>query len=453
VIDAAAAPGALSAEDQLHRVVIVGGGAGGLPLAAALGDKLARRGKLLVTLVDRAETHVWKPLLHEVAAGRMDAAAHDVDYLAVGYWHHFRFRQGAVAGLNRARHELRLAAVSDDEGVQILPARSVPYDTLILSVGSTTNDFGIPGVAAHAISLDTPLDAERFHRRLLAASVRADGEAAEGRPAHVDIVIIGAGATGVELAAEIRQTTRAHAVYGLDHLDPARDIRLTLLEAAPRILPQLGERIAKAATGLLGRLSIAVRTGERVVAVDARGVHTAAGEALPADLIVWAAGIQAPALLATLDGLEVNRANQLVVRSTLQTTRDPDIFAFGDCAAAPWLGRDKAGAIVPPRAQAARQQAMLLVRTLRARLAGRPLPEFHFRDFGSLVSLGELSAVGNLMGRLIGGSMLIQGLIARAMYASLYKLHQVSIHGYFRVALDTIGRFLRRRLEPRVKLH
>jgi NADH dehydrogenase len=182
-------------------------------------------------------------------------------------------------------------------------------------------------------------------------------------------------------------------------------------------------------------------------------VHTAAGEALPADLIVWAAGIQAPALLATLDGLEVNRANQLVVRSTLQTTRDPDIFAFGDCAAAPWLGRDKAGAIVPPRAQAARQQAMLLVRTLRARLAGRPLPEFHFRDFGSLVSLGELSAVGNLMGRLIGGSMLIQGLIARAMYASLYKLHQVSIHGYFRVALDTIGRFLRRRLEPRVKLH
>ncbi|HEY2865205.1 MAG TPA: NAD(P)/FAD-dependent oxidoreductase [Casimicrobiaceae bacterium] len=453
MIDAAAAPGALSAEDQLHRVVIVGGGAGGLPLAAALGDKLARRGKLLVTLVDRAETHVWKPLLHEVAAGRMDAAAHDVDYLAVGYWHHFRFRQGAVAGLNRARHELRLAAVSDDEGVQILPARSVPYDTLILSVGSTTNDFGIPGVAAHAISLDTPLDAERFHRRLLAASVRADGEAAEGRPAHVDIVIIGAGATGVELAAEIRQTTRAHAVYGLDHLDPARDIRLTLLEAAPRILPQLGERIAKAATGLLGRLSIAVRTGERVVAVDARGVHTAAGEALPADLIVWAAGIQAPALLATLDGLEVNRANQLVVRSTLQTTRDPDIFAFGDCAAAPWLGRDKAGAIVPPRAQAARQQAMLLVRTLRARLAGRPLPEFHFRDFGSLVSLGELSAVGNLMGRLIGGSMLIQGLIARAMYASLYKLHQVSIHGYFRVALDTIGRFLRRRLEPRVKLH
>jgi NADH:ubiquinone reductase (H+-translocating) len=434
-----------------HRIVIVGGGAGGLPLATALGDKLGRPGKAAITLVDRAETHVWKPLLHEVAAGRMDAAAHDVDYLAVAYWHRFRFRQGAVQGLNRARRELKVGSVDDDDGRLILPERIVSYDTLIFCVGSTTNDFGIPGVAAHAISLDTPLDAERFHRRLLAAAVRADGEAAEGRSAHVDIVIIGAGATGVELAAEIRQTTRTHAVYGLDKLDPARDIHLTLLEAAPRILPQLGDRIANAATELLGRLGIAVRTGERVVAVDEEGVHTAAGATLHADLIVWAAGIQAPPLLANLDGLEVNRANQLVVAATLQTTRDPDIFAFGDCAAAPWLGKD--GALVPPRAQAARQQAALLVRTMRARLAGSPLPEFHFRDFGSLVSLGELSAVGNLMGRLIGGSMLIQGLIARAMYASLYKLHQASIHGYFRVTLDTIGRFLRRRMEPRVKLH
>ena len=111
------------------------------------------------------------------------------------------------------------------------------------------------------------------------------------------------------------------------------------------------------------------------------------------------------------------------------------------------------GALVPPRAQAARQQALLLVKTVKARLAGRPLPVFHFRDFGSLVSLGELSAVGSLMGRLIGGSIVIQGLIARWMYTSLYKLHQVSIHGYVRVAFDTIGRFLRRRMEPRVKLH
>ena len=130
---------------------------------------------------------------------------------------------------------------------------------MILCIGSTTNDFGVPGVAANAISLDTAIDADRFHRRLLAACVRADDEAAQGKLARVDIVIIGAGATGVELAAEIRQTTRAHVGYGLDKLDPEKDIHLTLLEAAPRILPQLGEKIARAATELLSGVDVSVR--------------------------------------------------------------------------------------------------------------------------------------------------------------------------------------------------
>jgi len=435
-----------------HRIVVVGGGAGGLPLATRLGDRYGRGDRVQVTLVDRNATHVWKPLLHEVAAGRMDADAHDLDYLALAHWHHFRFRQGALVALDRVRREITLDRVVGPDGDEVLPRRLVPYDTLILCVGSVGNDFGVPGAAQHPISLDTPDDAERFHRRLLAACVRADARAAAGQPAHVAIVIIGAGATGVELAAEIRQTTRAHAGYGLDHLDPARDIRLTLLEASPRILPPLSEKVAAAATELLTKLDVQVRTGERVTRVGADGVHTASGAFYPADLIVWAAGIMAPAVLADLDGLEANRAHQLVVTATLQTTRDPDIFAFGDCAAAPWLGHP-AGAILPPRAQVAHQQATLLAKSIAARLAGRALPEFRFRDFGSLVSLGELSAVGNLMGALIGGSLVIQGLIARLMYASLYKLHQVSIHGVVRVAFDTLGRMLRGRLEPRVKLH
>ena len=434
-----------------HRIVVVGGGAGGLPLVTALGDRLGKRGSAEVTLVDQCETHVWKPLLHEVAAGRMDADAHDVDYLALAHWHGFRFRQGAVAGLDRTRKVLRLGPVKDDDGDEILPAREVRYDTLIFAVGSVSNDFGVPGVAQHAIALDTAPEAERFHRKLLAACVRADGLAATGQPAVVNIVIIGAGATGVELAAELRQTTRAHAGYGLDHLDPRRDIRITLVEAAPRILPQLNERIAVAATDLLRKLDIEVRTALRVTEVTKDRVRTSDGE-LQADLTVWAAGIQAPAWLADLDGLEVNRLHQLVVHTTLQTTRDPDVFAMGDCAACPWP-ESGPHAVVPPRAQAAHQQATMLVKSIRARRDGKPLPHFRFRDFGSLVSLGEVTAVGNLMGRLIGGSMLIQGLIARWMYASLYKLHQLSIHGAWRVVLDTLGRFLRRRMEPRVKLH
>ena len=435
-----------------HRIVIVGGGAGGLPLAARLGDRYGGGDKVVVTLVDQFETHVWKPLLHEVAAGRMDAAAHDIDYLVLARWHRFHFRQGPLVALDRARKEVKIGVVSDDEGREMLPARTLPYDTLFLCVGSVSNFFGVPGVAEHAIALDTPPEAERFHRRLITACMRADAQKAAQGEGRVRIAIIGAGATGVELAAEIRQTTRIQATYGLDRLEPA-DVRITIIEAAPRVLPPLPESIAVAARELLASLDVNVRTGERVVEVSADGIALATGERLQADLVVWAAGIQAPRLLDALDDLEVNRNHQLVVRATLQTTRDDDVFAFGDCADCPWPHAGKPTSRVPPRAQAARQQAQLLVRTMAARLAGRPLPEFRFRDYGSLVSLGELSAVGNLMGRLIGGNMLIQGLIARWMYESLYKLHQVSLLGIVRVVLDTAGRFLRGRVAPRVKLH
>jgi len=443
VTDAAAQP---------HHVVIVGGGAAGLPLAARLGDSLGRRGKATITLVDHNAAHLWKPLLHEVAAGRVDADLHDVDYFLMAYWHNFRFRQGDVTALDRKRRELRLGIVLDEDGSEILPERTIHYDTLVFCVGSVSNDFGIPGVEERAISLDAPADAERFHRRLLAACVRADERRAGGEAATVDVVIIGAGATGVELAAEVRHCTRAHASYGLEFLKPERDVRVTLIEAAPRILPVLSDDIAVAATDLLKELDVAVRAGERVTAIDADGVHTGSGAVLGADLVAWAAGIKAPEWLDTLDGLEVNRAHQLVVDATLATTRDADVFALGDCAACPW---PQAGerAILPPRAQVARQQASLLVKSIKARLEGKPLPTFRFTDFGSLVSLGELSAVGNLMGRLLGGSLLVQGLIARWMYVSLYKLHQIAIFGHLRVVLDTLSRIVRHRLDPRVKLH
>ena len=436
-----------------YDIVIVGGGAGGLPLAAALGDRYRRDERVRVTLVDMLSTHLWKPLLHEVAAGRMDASSHGAEYPALAQLRHFKFRQGRMTALDRAHSRIVVDSVLDDDGSEILPVRRLRYDMLVIAVGSVTNDFGVAGVAEHSIAIDTPAEAERFHRKLLAASVRANAAKGEGRPGNVDVVIIGAGATGVELAAEIRQTTKSHAAYGLDDLDPQRDVRITIVEAAPRILPPLPETIAVAATSLLGSLAIELRTGEQVVSVDERGVHSQSGAFYPADLVVWAAGIRAPAWLSNLDGLETNRSNQLVVLQTLQTTRDPDIFALGDCAACPWPEGKRKGATVPPRAQAAHQQATMLVRTVKARLAGRPLPEFRFRDYGSLVSLGEVSAVGTLMGNLIGGSMLVQGLIARAMYASLYKMHQRSLFGAVAVVLDTIGRFLRGRVEPRVKLH
>ena len=433
-----------------HRIVIVGGGAGGLELATRLGDTLGRKGLAHVTLIEKSRSHFWKPHLHEIAAGSIDLHVHATDYLAQSFWHGFRYRVGEMVGLDREQRLVHVAPVIDDDGTPVTAPYTRAYDTLVIAVGSRTNDFGTPGVAEHAIALETPAHAQRFHRKLVDACLRAHMQEGPLTPRQLQVAIIGAGATGVELAAELHKATRTLVSYNLENIDPERDIRLNLIEAGPRILPALPERIAMSATELLLGLGVKVRTDARVTAVTEAGVQLASGELLPAELVVWAAGVKAPEFLKDLSGLETNRLNQLVVRPTLQTTLDDAVFALGDCAAAPWLGHQ---GNVPPRAQAAHQQASHLVTQLRRRIEGRALAEWRYRDFGSLVSLGEYSTVGNLMGALVGGNLWVEGLFARAMYKSLYKMHQVALHGYWKTAVGSASRLLTRSTEPRVKLH
>ena len=442
---AAAPPG------RLHRIVIVGGGAGGLELATRLGDKLGRANRAHVTLIEKSRTHFWKPHLHELAAGSMDLGVFETNYLAQSHWHYFRYRIGEMTGLDRERRLVHVAPFIDEDGDMVTPQRSFDYDTLVIAVGSLTNDFGTPGAREHAISLETPVEAERFHRRLVNACIRAHAQTEPLRPEQLRVAIIGAGATGVELAAELHNATRTLVSYGLDRIDPDKDIRITVIEAAERILPALPTRLSDAATRLLEKLGIAVRTSARVAEVLPAGVRLATGDELPAELVVWAAGVKAPDFLATLDGLETNRINQLVVLPTLATTRDENVFAIGDCAACPWLGRD--GVLVPPRAQAAHQQASHMVKQILHRLEGKPLAPYRYRDFGSLVSLGQFSTVGNLMGGLVGKNLWIEGWFARMMYLSLYKLHELALHGFWKVAFDTLARMITRRTEAHVKLH
>ena len=441
----------MNGSSQLHRIIVVGGGAGGLELVTRLGDKLGRRKLADVTLIDKSRAHLWKPLLHEVAAGTMDFAVHEIDFLAQAHWHGFRYRIGEMTGLDRQKREVQLAAYVDDEGRQVTPQRSFSYDTLIMAVGSQSNDFGTPGVREHAIVLDTPIEARRFHQRLVNAYIRGHAQAEALRPEQLQVAIIGAGATGTELAAELHYTTRQLVAYGLDRIDPEKDIKIYVVEAADRILPALPERLSEAALKLLASLGVRVHTASRVAEVSANGVKLATGVFLPAELVVWAAGVKAPVFLRQLDGLETNRIDQLVVLPTLQTTRDENIFAIGDCAACLWQGRPDT--YVPPRAQAAHQQATHLLTQIKRRIAGEPLRPWRYHDFGSLVSLGEYSTVGNLMGGLLGGNMWIEGLFARLMYRSLYKLHEYALHGPTKVTLDTMARLITRRTEPHVKLH
>src|SRR3712207_2194279 len=187
--------------------------------------------------------------------------------------------------------------------------------------------------------LDSPAEAARFHRRLVNACLRAHTQAEPVRPGQLHVAIIGAGATGTELAAELHRTARAVVAYGLDRIDPEKDIRITLIEAADRVLPGLPPRVSEAATRLLRNLGVEASTGARVSEVGADGVWLADGRFVPAELVVWAAGVKGPDVLKDLGGLEVSRSNQLMVLPTLQTTRDPDVFAIGDCA---WCPRDPA---------------------------------------------------------------------------------------------------------------
>ncbi|AET91728.1 NADH dehydrogenase [Burkholderia sp. YI23] len=454
----------------MHRFIIVGGGAGGLELATRLGDRFGSPDektppKAQVTLVDRNPTHIWKPLLHEVAAGSMDPFTQELEYAAQALWHGFEFQQGELVGLNRAKKTITIGPLRDEHAGELLPERELEYDTLVVAIGSTTHFFGVEGAQQNSIALDTVGQAELFRKRLIAACMRAEHfapepvaagvEEAEEEPGvaaapRIQVAIVGAGATGVELSAELRNTAQVLSAYGLHKLDPKHDIGIVLIEAGPRILPALQERVSSATAELLTKLGVKLFTGETVAEVSSDSIRTASGKTIRADLTVWAAGIKAPAILSNLDGLPTNRLGQLVVRRTLQTEIDDNVFALGDCAACPWPGNERN---VPPRAQAAHQQASFLFKSLERLLQGKPLPEYTYRDFGSLVSLGHYSAVGNLMGGLIGGNMLIEGLFARFMYMSLYRLHVAALHGYARMVLDTVAHWLRRSTAPRVKLH
>lgn len=436
---------------DLHRIVIVGGGAGGLELATMLGNSLGKKKQAQITLIDRNRTHIWKPMLHEIASGSMDYTLNEVDYLAQAHEHHFRFRLGALEHVDRQAKQVYVNSWQDQDGEQVTPQRSLPYDSLVIAIGSRSHDFNIPGVAEHAIQLDTAEQAERFHRKLVNAFIRAHAQQDSLAPNQLRFAIIGAGATGVELASELHNSIRWLLEYGMNSINADEDVGLTLIEAAPRILPALPERMANESLRILEKLDVRVRTNSRVAAVTAQGVELDTGEEIPAEIVVWAAGVRAQVVLQNLDGLETNRINQLLVKDTLQTTQDDNIFALGDCASAPWLGKDDS--TVPPRAQAAHQQALHLNKQLKRRLQGQPLQAFKYEDFGSLISLGSHQAVGGLMGNIAKGTLFIEGYIARFMYNMLYKKHQMQLFGFWKVLLNSLSNLIRRNTTPRVKLH
>ena len=450
----AVAKSAVASPPRLKRsrktqIVVVGGGAGGLELVRRLGAKYGRK-KHDIILVDKNLSHIWKPLLHEVAAGSLDANLDEVGYRGHCARWGYRFFQGSLESIDREAKTISLAPVLDDHGEELIGGHTIRYDILVLALGSISNDFGVPGVSEHCLYLDSREQADKFRTKLLNHCLRVSRAMMANPQAdeQVKVAIVGAGATGVELAAELYNAAAALKHYGLEVFDESR-LDVTILEAGPRILPALPESLSEAARGELRKLGVTVRKQTQVIEARRRCMVTQTGDTIEADLMVWAAGVKGAEFLSEL-GLETNPRNQILVSETMQTLTDPDIFALGDCASYTPEGEDLP---IPPRAQAAHQMAATVFTNIKRKQRGKKLKAFVYEDKGSLISLSRFSTVGSLMGNLVGGALAVEGRMARLIYTSLYRLHLLGIHGWIRgLGLMVIGR-VNRVVRPRLKLH
>ncbi|TVS13950.1 MAG: NAD(P)/FAD-dependent oxidoreductase [Wenzhouxiangella sp.] len=427
------------------RIVVVGGGAGGIGVATRLGRHLGRKGKADVVLVDMAEAHVWKPLLHEAATGSLDTGIEAMSYRGHARINGYRFQQGTLVDIDRGRRHVELAPILDGDQ-ELLPARQIGYDYLVIAVGSVADDFGIPGVQQNCRFLDTTSQALDIQRSLRKHFLRyARDERLEEK---IKVVIIGAGSTGAEMAAEMANAVHQLKGYGFNvH---AGMLSITLVEAKSDILPDVHRpAIRESVAGQLREMGITIRTGQGVVQAEPGRIILADGSVLEADLALWAAGIKAPDVLADIGGLETTSSNQVLVRPNAQTTQDDRIFAIGDCCACP----QPDGSLAPPRGQVARQMGHMVVRNLIDILEGRePRREYVYRDLGSLVNLSRFHTVGNLFS-FLGGGIMVEGRLARFTYHSLYRRHLLEVYGLIRGSLMMAVRSLSHFLRPSLKLH
>ncbi|KQT83092.1 FAD-dependent oxidoreductase [Aurantimonas sp. Leaf443] len=425
------------------RVLVLGGGAGGLELAVAL----ARRDDLAVTLVDRVGSHLWKPRLHEFAAGTVDSSLAEMSFYMLAKMRSFRFEEGTVERIDRADRRVHLAAIEGRDGRPGAAARTLGYDLCVVALGGVTTDFGTPGVAEHAVRLDARRDADRFRESFVTLMI---GARASRRP--VEIVIVGSGATGTELAAHLRFAERAFFERPArpDEASGGTLLGLTILEAAPEIMPGADEGLRRSVSDRLRSLDVSVRTGARIAAMTAREVRAEDGEVWPADIAVWAAGLVGHPVLARLADFALDGKGRILVDERLRSSVDPAIYVLGDAASLTPAG---AKAPLPPTAQCASQEAAYLAEAIPAALDGRTPSPFRFADKGRLISLSHAGSVGTISGLVGRNDMLVDGRFAIAAYHSLQRRHQWSVLGPLRGTVAILADAVTPTRGPALKLH
>lgn len=433
----------------MKKILIVGGGAGGLELAVSMSKKYKNQFKII--LIDKEKTHIWKPHLHEVAAGSLDSNQEQIDYLNLAKKFNFEFVWGEMQSINRANKQLILKEYVEDNEL-ILPQRIFSYDNLVIGIGSTSNHFETPGVVDFSYSLDNLQSANNFHKSLINKILQKEYIA--NNQDSFKINIIGGGATGVELAAELTQTIDKLSYFGLHNLQK-NPVKITVINAANQLLPGLSDKISNGAKEILEKANVSVLNNTKVLSLN-KGITKILKENqeidLFSDLTVWAAGVKSPDILSNLDGLNANKNNQLIVNDYLQTN-DENIFAIGDCASIKWLNSPKENMMVPPRAQAAHQMSDYLSNNFNKIINKEKVKPFIYKDYGSLISLGTSQTVGTLMGFLKGKSMFLEGKFAKMLYINLYYHHQVKINGLSSTFLMFLNKSLQKSFKPKVKLH
>ena len=359
------------------HVVILGCGFGGLFAARALAGA-----QLRVTVLDRTNHHLFQPLLYQVATAGLSAPA-----VAAPIRHILAGQDNATVIYGDAqRIDIGRRAVVLDGGDEI------SYDRLILATGAANSYFGNDAWAAYAPSLKTLEDAYEIRRRVLLAFERAERETdAAKRASYLSFVVIGGGATGVELAGSFAEIAR-HTLRGeFRRFDP-RNARVVLVEGAARVLQAYPETLSERARRQLERLGVTVWLGRQVTGIDAEGVQLGA-DRLAAKTVVWAAGVAASPLGATL-GVPLDRAGRVVVDEQLAVPGHPEVMVIGDLAALPWHSPPVPG-IAPAAKQMGRHAAVNILNALRQR-QGKP---FRYQDVGMLATIGRNSAVA-VLGRL-----------------------------------------------------
>ena len=405
----------------MQKIIIIGGGAGGLELATDLGDKLGKTDKAQITLVDKNSYHLWKPLLHEVATGVLDEQVDNIYYASQGQQHNFEFTQGTFTDLDR--DSKRITVINhNDESI------SIDYDILVIAIGSTSNDFGTPGVKEHCIFLDDQNAAIRLRETLINkftsfCSIIDDHQSTDQD--KIRIAIVGGGATGVELASELPNMVETFGACGRNKM--CSDLLdVSVIEATDRILPALPEKTAISITKTLEKQGIHVLTKTMITKAENDGFYPKDGGIIKADIMIWTAGVKAPDYLKEISGLESSRSNQLVVKPTLQTSRDDSIFVIGDCAYA----MQENGHASPPTAQAAHQMAKICYENIINILNNNPLKSFKYTDNGTIISLHDTAqGVVKIAGK---SEMSVKGWFALIIHRLLYRMHQASLLGIFK---------------------